>query len=234
MKALFDDDAEGPDRSVRLDRRLRPERHARRGRQPPVPRDVQGTRRPQLRRVRPREPDQRAGARGRQDCRRSRCRRSRGPRSTSGGSAAAPRSTRFRSRPGWRSTCDRRARRRWRRSTQRFQTAVDCGGRRGEPAMARPGVDYGRHGARRRSARRRNALVVAHRADGAGGRPDARTPAGARRRLDRCQPSDQPQDSGDHDRRRRIRGERVTRSPNRSTRPMRGRARRTRSSSPSR
>ena len=67
---------------------------------------------------------------------------------------------------------------------QRFQAAVDEAVAEENRRWSRPGIDYGRHGARRRSACRRDAVVVADRADRACGRPDAGTPAGAHRRLD--------------------------------------------------
>ena len=64
---------EGAHRPLRLDRRHRPRHHQRRGRQPALPRDVQGPGRPQLRRVRHGQPDPRARPRHRDDLRTSRC-----------------------------------------------------------------------------------------------------------------------------------------------------------------
>ena len=70
---------EGTDRPLRFDRRHRPRHHAHRGRQPPLPRDVQGAGRPQLRRVRLVEPDARARPRHRDDLA---IRSARGPKTT--------------------------------------------------------------------------------------------------------------------------------------------------------
>ena len=107
VKYLFQRRHEGADRSVRLDRRHRPRHHPHRRRQPALPRDVQGTRRPQLRRVRHGQPDPGARPRDGEDCATSRCRAIRRRRSTSAASAAARRSTPFPSRRGWKWTCAR-------------------------------------------------------------------------------------------------------------------------------
>ncbi len=108
------------------------------------------------------------------------------------------------------------------------------GGGGGEPALVAPRDDYGRQGARRRSARRRDSVSVAHCPDGAGGgtHPWARTRA--QRRLHRREPSYQSENSGDHHWRRRLGGQRPRASANRSIRPTRGRAHRTPSCSRSR
>ena len=90
-EGAIQDDAERSDRSVRVDRRHRHSRHQRRRRQPPLPGDVQGTGRSQLRRVRHGEPDGRDGPRDREDPGDPGAASSRRRRSTSDGSAAARR-----------------------------------------------------------------------------------------------------------------------------------------------
>ncbi len=99
---------QGPDQAVHRDRRRRSgQHHERRRRQPALPRDVQGAGRPQLRRVRPGEPGLRDGQRDREVLADPGARSSRRRRSTSASSAAEPRSTRFRPRSAWTSTCAR-------------------------------------------------------------------------------------------------------------------------------
>ena len=111
-QAPVQDRAGRPDRQLCVGRRRGHLDHPNRGWQPPLPRNVQGPRRAQLRRFRDRQPGPRARPGDRDDCARSRCHASQKPRSTSAGSAAGRRSTRLPPRRGWKSTCDRRTARR--------------------------------------------------------------------------------------------------------------------------
>ena len=129
----------------------------------------------------------------------------RGRRSTSGGSAAARRSTRLRSTRGWRWTCGRRTRRRWPASTPGSRRRSTRRSTEENARWAKPGMIT----VMKELVGDRPAGVVserlADRADGARGRPCAAPAGGPRRRVDRRQHPDQPEHSGDHDRRRRSR-----------------------------
>ena len=126
---------ERTDRSLRVGRWHRARHHAHCGWQPAISRDIQGTRWPQLWRVRDcRIRFRRWAARWRAS-RTSKFRASRRRPSTSAASAEAHRSTRFPTRPGRRWTCARRIRRRCKSLDTKFQKADRRGGERRERAV---------------------------------------------------------------------------------------------------
>ena len=99
---------QGSDQAVHRDRRRRSgQHHEWRRRQQALSRDVQGARRPQLRRVRPRQPGLRDGERDREVLAHARAGRAEDDVQRRRRLAGERRSTRFHPRSAWTSTCDR-------------------------------------------------------------------------------------------------------------------------------
>ena len=232
VKALFAKPTR-PDRPVRVDRWGRRE-YLERGRgQPSIPCHLQGPGRTQLRRLRAGQPGgrvgprrgeavRRAGAHATQDDLHDRTHRGRhvrqfdSVRSLDGSRHAVVE-------PGGAGRARHEVSHRRRRGS---------GG--GEPALVATRDDYGRQGARRRSARRRDSVSVADCPDGAGGGTHAWACTRAQRRLHRREPSYQLRKFRRSPSAAAARRPTATRSPNRSIRPTRGRAHRTPSCSRSR
>ena len=222
VKHLFNETLKGTiDRFVSIDGTGLGITHVGR-RQPALSRHLQGPGRSQLRRVRHVESDPRARPRDGARSRTSRCRASRRPRSTSAASAAARRSTRFRSRRGWKWTCARPIPPRSRPLDAKFHKAVDDAALAEDARWESSVLTVDKAAGRRSSRRRHQPTSPIVRAAVVG---DARAGAAgvARRRVHRFEHRDEPRHSGHHHRRRRPRQRRARARRGVRHRPIRGR-----------